>query len=918
MLDLAKQLLILLTLLAEDAHAPEELKIEALEALAALFNCLTRVPGGSASLVETSAVPALGHAATTILEAISKGPSVEALSALDSMWSCIKDPQPLSTFLPATVSTLTKFLGRKLESRKKTTVFALTVLQRVLISLLSDVRTRNIRNETNPPARTENGEQKALTKSWLNATTAQIKLALSNVVRLRTNASEEVRSALSSFCLALLDECHETLSQSSPLLVETALTLTLVEEEQSSEHTTLPVLASIHPDIGDFIKNTVYNWVTSLPRIMQSNDEAGKQTILANLSQANGLISSLATGSPILEDTLLSSLRDSVTCILESSTPKGIQETTYNIDSQTMTTFASDHVLVSQFKPLLLPHDSQKQTREQLLSLLSSLGTRNQHVEMASELLEYARDASGTPQISSYWLAYQLSRTETFRNDNLDKFLDSSLTSSDQQSTMEQELFSYSVSLLTSDDGIHADWRVQAIALEVIADTAQRTKEDFRTELIDVLYPITQLLGSLSQDLREHAITCLNLLSSYCGYADTKTMIIENVDYMVNAVSLKLNTFDISPQAPQVLTMMIRLTGPSLLLYLDDVVDSIFAALDNFHGYQKLVEVLFSVLGEIVEVGSKSPQLQIESGQTANHRKQPPSFPSIENIISSIKTQSRRLNASESEELPLPHEDVPQRPWKQDSTASSILDTLEDPPDRKAEPDEPPTDLIPTPSKTQNLIHRITLLTQHHLTHSSPFLRTKLLSLLRTSLPLLSSHENTFLPLINDIWPVLLPRLYDPEPYVSITAAGAISAVCEGAGDFMASRFEQEWAGLMRWLGRCKVAMERERKSGKSRKGGAGRGEFALRWRVWEAGVGMLCRVLGNVRITEEMRDDVLALLGEEVERGDVRDVLESIEGGADGVWFELYLRGEVDLQELRRPQGLEGREFVDFAIEAS
>ena len=98
-------------------------------------------------------------------------------------------------------------------------------------------------------------------------------------------------------------------------------------------------------------------------------------------------------------------------------------------------------------------------------------------------------------------------------------------------------------------------------------------------------------------------------------------------------------------------------------------------------------------------------------------------------------------------------------------------------------------------------------------------------------LPSLSQNENSFLPLINDLWPSVASRVifpsslagdtssstlmtrsstesqsiikqpdmqtYQEETFVITTACQAIEAMCKGAGDFMASRVETEFP---RWL----------------------------------------------------------------------------------------------------------------------
>ncbi|TVY43672.1 TEL2-interacting protein, partial [Lachnellula subtilissima] len=615
-LDLARQLIILLAFVAggppdqKPATISEELAAEAYGALAALFKDMAVTSGGAAALVETGTIPALGHCVTVILDGITGGSSVEvqlqALRALDAVWRCIKDSQALATFLPGTISGLTKFLMPGTASRRsrKNLITALEVLEQVLISILSDIRTRTIRDKSSEEPAASSAEQKVLTKPWLEATTAQIKLALSNIIRLRKHDATDVRAALNRLCLTILDECHATLSDSASLLVETSMILDGIDQEDdlSTRKTTLSDLASIHPDIGELVKSTSYNWVTSLPRIMQNNDESAKNSALQQLSRANHLLRQLNSDSSILEDALGSSLRDSITVTLEASpAPRGLEEADFDMNSQAALTLVTDNALSAQFRPVVLGEQSQRETRKKLMELLDSLGTRESQINMAGEMLEYVRGASGQSLLAAYWLSFQVLKSSASKNEDIDEFFDSTVTLADEQEAMNEELMSYSQSILANTDGNEYDWRMQAIALEVVADRAQRLKESFRPELIDTLYPVASLLGSSNDRLREHAITSLNIISKSCRYNNASELIVDNVDYMVNAISLRLNTFDISPQAPQILVMMIRLAGPSLLLYLDDVVGSIFAALDNFHGYQRLVDVLFSVLNEIVK-----------------------------------------------------------------------------------------------------------------------------------------------------------------------------------------------------------------------------------------------------------------------------------------------------------------------------
>lgn len=896
-LDLAKQLLILLTFVAGgvpgqvSAPVPEELLAESYGALSALFRDVGVSPGGPDSLVEAGTVPALGHCMTVLLDGIKDGPSadvqVKALQALASVWRCIKDQLALSTFLPGTISALTKCLMPSAASRRsrRTIVIALEVLEQVLVSILSDIRTRNIRDgvQTSTAIPISHAEEKTLTKPWLKATTGQIKLALSNIVKLRTHESMEVRRALNKLCITMLDECHDTLADSSSMLVETCMTLSKTEvEDDVTSGTTLVALATVYLDLGEIIQRIVYNWTTSLPRVMQSNDETVKHTALSQLSEAHGLLTSLNLGTSILEDALASSLRDSITVMLESPRTDRISEATeFGLDNHEALIIASDHALPEDFPPVVMPQESQRQTRLDIQELLDNLSSKQFQINMASEMLDYVRGASGPGLLSAYWLSSQLLRSATSRNKDFDEFFTKALTVSDDQEILQNELFSFSLLFLSNVVEEEQDWRLQAVALEVIATTAQNVGEGFRTELVDTIYPIVQFLGSPNPNLRRHAIICLDIVSNVCGYGNVSNLIVDNVDYIVNAISLRLNTFDISPQAPQVLVMMIRLAGPSLLLYLDDVIGSIFAALDNFHGYHRLVELLFSVLGEIVDVGSKSGRLQITSQTTTmTHQRTPLVVPAISDIIKAIEKEQS------PEDAPDPKNGFPTKPWRDgDALLGEAESSVGD--EETGQNELPPEVSKLPPTKPYAMVQSIVRLGQHYLTNQSPTLRAKLLGLVSTACVALQSNEDEFLPLINDIWPVVVGRLYDDEPFVTIAAADAIAEICKSGGDFMATRIQAEWSNIMKmmWQARTRLLAEKT--------GSRGRGIYSQPSQIWEAVVRLLIAMVQNVRVDDEMFDEILELLVYLVSsREDVRDALYSI--NADAVWLAVQMKERI------------------------
>ncbi|KAK0722808.1 armadillo-type protein [Lasiosphaeria miniovina] len=830
---------------------PEETVIEGFRTLAALITAAESSPvASSSSLPPPSAapsaeqdqtIPALGQNVTVMLDAVTSAatPSIqlEALACVQVAFTAVRDNSVLAQFLPGTVSSLTKLLSPPLQNRtqKRVLVKCLAVLKLVLTNVLGDIKVRGLLRQTvkgaapEPPqdadvaAKANDTEdvnfRVDLTPAWLKATTAQVKIALSSVLKLRTHEANDVQSALSRLCIGLLDECHSSLVDCQSILVESAMMLDDEESSSSRLETNLRDLAGVYPEIAECIKLALYNWITSLPRSMQSNDERVKQLAIRNILRGTKLAADLQVDSSTLDDTLGDALRDSIAALIRNSKPSKVVDDGdvggESIISGSSAMIGSRVEQVQAYSPVLFDLESQKTTRGEINALISNVGSSTQQAKLATAMLGYLRDSDGVDQIASYWLAFELLKSTYAHSSELDDLLDfGSLDEVKYQDAAFQELYEFSASVLSShseslDD---ADWRLEAIALEVTAFAASRLEAEFRPELIDVLYPVTTFLGSQVPQLRRHAITTLNILAVSCGYASVSELIVDNADYMVNSVSLRLNTFDISPASTKVLTMMVRLTGPRLIPFMDDVVAAIFAALDNYHGYPVFVESLFSVLSEVVTQGVKSDMLLLEdmAATTVDHRKRKPESAGIPGTLDALEKRAKKIRKRREED----QEDdtgarrsYPKEAWGPDkSKAKSLLDSLEaanngeeeegqEQSSSEAEKPKPPN----TP--TYSLLTRVLSLTQHYLTSPTPTLRKSLLDLVATVSPALAPDENAFLPLVHTVWPVVISRLHDPEPFVAIAACRALAALCSAAGDFLASRFKTEWSdGLYKWF----------------------------------------------------------------------------------------------------------------------
>ena len=877
---------------AKSKDVNEELGAAAFDCLAGLFQASNSSGVGTSGPIDTENVPVFGHAVSVVLDGITDGPSIKvqlaAISTLDTMILNVSDEEALRNFFPGMVSSLTKVLQPRNQKRRSYKILAtsLQTLSKILTKVTGDGGLSNSTQDAQERTGVvRHGEKQA--DPWIKATSAQVKLALANIIPLRYHERSEVQDSLFELCISILRHCQISLAESAAMMIETLMAIGShdLALNASKKLVSIKNLFSVQTSLMETLRASLHDWVVALPRIMQSNNDSAKRRSIEQISASFSILAAQNMNSDILNDTMTSSLRASVSVAIHPSLSQVIAPVA-KAGGEVTRVLRSTMEMQGRitFAPILMTETGHKETLAGLQLLVKQLRVLPLSKALERSVVETLRATSGDEQLGNLWLSIQLLDDAIPEDSDMDRFLEIPADLQYAQSNFLDDVYSFSLDVLSKpsfDEEI--DWRLQALALEILALQARQQKFDFCPELVDALYPIVDRIGSSNEALQEHAMTCLNIVSKACGYSSSSDLIIDNVDYLVNAVALKLNTFEISPQAPQVLLMMVKLCGAALIPYLDDLVESVFSVLACFHGYPRLVESLFSVLNAIVEEGSKSAPLAIESDTKPKRHEygyQPISIAELSN-----KLKIARVKAQEK--LNIDPNPSPINPQVHDSDLTT----------------KPPEDEAATPqSKTHQMILSIATLTQHHLTTPSPPIRLQLLHLLSTSTPLLSTHPSTFLPLIATLFPPLLLHLHDPSsPNTLIAAANTLSTICEHAGSFLAPRFEDEWEDIMALYARVEGMRLRE-KPGRVRGSG---------FRMWEALVGLVGAIVGFVGVGPEMEDGVFEMLGRWVGwSGEVRDVL--VQLNADRVWeVEERARVLAGGERLVVP----GREFVELGF---
>ena len=329
--DLARQLLSLLVLIVDGkpgasrkTDIPEETMLEGFRTMSALFS-VPYAPSVASSLLQNDFLPTTGHAVSVILEALENAAyseiQVEASGVIQRAFKLFKSQVAYEGFLPGTVSSFAKVLSTPTQYKNMVLREALSGLQTVLVCSMGDMRTSQVKWELagKRPADVEESEEEAQYLKWQKASTAQIKIALGSVVKLHKTETSVVRLALYKLCVILLDECHTSMWNCAPLLLETAVILSGEAKDAPAELPSLIDLISIHPELEEILKSTVYGWLTSLARQMQASDDRVKQSSFTNLTRGIDILKKARISSSTLEDALTSSITDSMVVLMSQT-----------------------------------------------------------------------------------------------------------------------------------------------------------------------------------------------------------------------------------------------------------------------------------------------------------------------------------------------------------------------------------------------------------------------------------------------------------------------------------------------------------------------------------------------------------------------------------------------------------------------
>lgn len=363
----------------------------------------------------------------------------------------------------------------------------------------------------------------------------------------------------------------------------------------------------------------------------------------------------------------------------------------------------------------------------------------------------------------------------------------------------------------------------KAFALQLLSTSADLLRIQFRPYFLYSLYPLLRsLTPSTSFNhpfVQAYAYCASQHIANYTHYDSPASMLLQNVDYVLNSVSARLHgsaslgSGSLDPLAPSVLVCVIDLTGEAILPYLGDAVDEIFDSLDRWHAYDLLVSELLRVLDKLVSVCKVDPSTysnSLEESLASRFRLVMSLKPDRQKDLDEFETwfksrhESKKRHAEEREstvrEDTMP--DVnPRIPFKELDPSGSESEGPEegmqggDGEEREKATTTTDSD-TPPPTRSQALVLSIMRKSLYFITHASPFLRARVLSLITSSVPVLQDRSSDLLPEIHRFWPFIVARLDDgferSPAYVLLECMRLIHALMKYKGDFMNTRVIQD------------------------------------------------------------------------------------------------------------------------------
>ncbi|XP_004430471.1 PREDICTED: TELO2-interacting protein 1 homolog [Ceratotherium simum simum] len=839
------------------AAVSEELKLAVIRGLSTLMH--SAYGDIILTFYEPSSLPRLGFAVSLLLglaeQEKSKEMKIAALKCLQVLLfqcDCQDHPRSLdeleqkqlgdlfASFLPGISTALTRVITGDFKQGHSIVVSSLQIFYKTVSFIMADEQLRRISKVQAKPAVEHRVAELMVHReaNWVKNTGDKLTILIKKIIEcVSVHPHWKVRLELIELVEALLLKCSQSLVESAGPLLKALVGLVNDEspEVQAQCSKVLRHFADQRVVVGnrafaDILSENLHSLATSLPRLMNSQDDQGKFSTLSLLlgylkllgPKVNFVLNSVAH---------LQRLSKALIQVLELDVAdiKIVEERRWNSDHLSASPKTSAARPWSQVQRRYFRFFTDERVFLLLLQVCQLLGFYGNLYLLVDHFMELYHESVVYRKQAAMILNELVAGAAGLEVENLhEKHIETSpeelreivtsileeYTSQDnwhlvtciEAEEMGEELTVKQSGLQAITSGAHTCqvtsfpavskpspticsmnsniWQI-CIQLEGIGHFAYALGKDFRLLLMSALYPVLEKAGDQTLLISQAATSTMMDICHACGYDSLQHLINQNSDYLVNEISLNLRHLSLHPHTPKVLEVMLQNSDASLLPLVADVVQDVLATLDQFYdkratSFISVLHALLAALAQWFPDTSDLGQLQEQSiGEEGSHLSRRPAHleKGLENTTTAEDIEQFLLNY-------LKEKDVA------DGNVSDVDNEEEeqsDPP-KLDENDSGPDVQPPLPVQIQIAVDVMERCI-HLLSDKNLKIRLKVLDVLDLCVVVLQSHKNQLLPLAHRAWPSLVHRLTNDDPLAVLRAFKVLRTLGGKCGDFLRSRF---------------------------------------------------------------------------------------------------------------------------------
>ncbi|KAG7857684.1 hypothetical protein KL939_002940 [Ogataea angusta] len=755
-------------------------------------------------------MPSMGHMVTVLLMFIQKGQSVkiqvQSLETLNDLFDMFHDGEILSFMLPGVVSAISKVLKQK--KRQKVVAKSLELLTTAIcfvfddfdlgietihkVETLDDVKEHDMGVEHSVQITIAVSGDKKLhrTTSWLKATIYQLQKAFRII--LNQDDRVDVKEQYFKLCSSIISRCFLSCSTLIPQILD-CLAQVCHNEDYYSKFTDVLAFNSHVPEILKLIELELEKGIGMISVALRSPDSSKGVGLFNKFCFYFSVLSGFDWDYLVLAEKLISTLRNELILLNRKKKHRKPIEVSYGDELLSI-------VLTSNFEvsEKVWPLDDilDVEVEKSLMSMLSYLGQRG------SKSLQYILiDLPPTDSVDlalaesmSLWLV--MSSVQKTSLDHDEYFTDDYKDNEDSSSTQVTYSLLEKAGELLSFAAIHEDpalTKATIVGLQCIEKACDILGDDFRSELVDYLYPVVDSLASPNDLIRLQAQKVILRIADQLYEGSVEKLISENCDYLADKLSINMTSETITPRTPMIVGVLIKIGGIELVSQMDDIITTIFTLLDLYHQYTALCEGFFFVFNQIIDQiyanvlsGVSLRNFEQNSETVSVLYPEPWGLSNLEQVFNFVEKQAEIMDYDQEAES-----EIIEEPIKKDK----ILEV-----DSDDESDAEMNSVVPSPEddtkwtspispKMYKTLSDILQYSERLSKHRSIRVSGTALGLMNRLIPILATENPKFLPIAASIWPTAASFATNDDPKLAISALSVIHTLISYANVFLTNRF---------------------------------------------------------------------------------------------------------------------------------